>query len=402
MRRIAMLAFGILLATTRVAPAAAGCGNLADLGDGWTTAAPMQEGLDPALICSIGPHLEGLNDDSPNGVVVVRHGVLVYEDYFTSNDVRWPEQNWREPPAKMPHDAGTKHDLQSITKSVVALLVGIALDQGALSRVAAPVLPFFPEYADLRTPEKDRITLGDLLTMRTGLDWPQKPFLGMARKMIAAADPYRLVLEQPLVTVPGLVWHYNNGSAELVGAVLHKATGRPLDDFARQTLFDPLGIKDWEWGRMANGDPGASWGLRLRPRDLAKIGQLLLNQGSWHGQQIVSAAWIKEMTEPHTSASMESYGYLWWLSRSLIEGTGVDMVEAIGWGGQRLYVVPSADLVVVVTAGAYDYSGQGVQDLAGLAALDMALRAAADIRGRWVSTPTPGHPEITIRREHAR
>ena len=98
------------------------------------------------------------------------------------------------------------------------------------------------------------------------LRWPQKPYLVMSRQMEAAADPSRFVLEQPMVAGPGLAWHYNNGSAEVAGAVVKKATGKPLDQFAKEVLFDPLGIDGWEWGTMANGDSGASWGLRLRLR----------------------------------------------------------------------------------------------------------------------------------------
>src|ERR1700752_92023 len=106
----------------------------------------------------------------------------------------------------------------------------------------------------------------------------------MARQMDASPDPYRFVLEQPVVAVPGTNWHYYNGSAEVIGAILRKATSRPLDQFAKDALFDPLGIHDWEGGRREKGAPAASWGLRSRPRDLAKIGQLVLDLGAWHGQ----------------------------------------------------------------------------------------------------------------------
>ncbi len=364
-------------------PALAGAATPADcaapdaMADGWPVSSPQQQHLDPALICAIGPELEKMPEASPNGVVVVRNGVLVYEDYFAGADQRWPEQHWGESLPTMPHDAGTLHDLQSITKGVVALLVGIALDRGLIATVDAPVLSHLTDYADLRTPDKDRITLRDLMTMTAGLRWPYKPYLSMARRMDGAKDPYRFVLEQPLVAPPGMLWHYNNGSVELVGAVVQKAAGRPLDQFAKETLFEPLGIKDWEWGRMASGAPGASWGLRLRPRDLAKIGQLVLDYGAWHGRQIVSAAWIKEMTTPRIVRPAYAYGYLWWLNQSTIEGRTVAWVEGNGWGGQCLYVVPSLGLVVVVTAGVYDYDGKGHQDAAGEAVLNsFALPAA--------------------------
>jgi CubicO group peptidase (beta-lactamase class C family) len=147
-------------------------------------------------------------------------------------------------------------------------------------------------------------------------------------------------------------------------------TVRPL------VLFDPLGVTDWEWGRMANGDPGASWGLRLRPRDFAKIGQLVLDHGRWRGRQIVSAAWIKDMIAPQVTLRNGAYGYYWWLDTTATAGRQIDLVEAVGWGGQNLYVVPSLDLIVAVTAGVYDYDGKGPQGLAGDTTRDMALRAA--------------------------
>ena len=142
------------------------------------------------------------------------------------------------------------------------------------------------------------------------------------------------------------------------------ATGRALDRFAKDALFEPLGITDWEWGRMASGNPGASWGLRLRPRDLAKIGQLVLDHGAWQGQQIVSAAAIEAMTSPHIVKPTYSYGYLWWLYRSPVYGHDIDSINGSGWGGQCLYIIPNLDLVAVVTAGVYDFDGRGPQNAA--------------------------------------
>lgn len=384
MRWVWMLALGVVLdpAIAGAEPSAS-CDAPPNLDDGWNVATPAQDtrlvqALDPSLICAIAPRLEALKDADPHGVVVISHGALVYEAYFTGEDRRWPEQHWGEPLTPTPHDARTKHDLQSITKSVVALLAGIALDRGSLKSVDTPVLSLFPEYADLRTPDKDRITVRDLLTMTTGLRWPWKPYLSMARQMDAAPDPYRFVLEQPLVSAPGKDWRYNNGSVEVLSTVLQKATARPLDQFAKETLLDPLGIEDWEWGKMANGDPGASWGLRLRPRDLAKIGQLVLNKGTWQGQRIVPSAWIDEMIAPRIVRQAGAYGYLWWLGKQTIDDREVEVIDGSGWGGQNLYVVPSLDLVVVVTAGVYRFDGQGPQELASDTALDMVLHAAID------------------------
>jgi CubicO group peptidase (beta-lactamase class C family) len=161
-------AFAFAVALAPAVAAAASCGTPTDLRDGWTAAAPEQEGLDPASICGIGPRLEGLKEAQPHGVVIARHGRLIYEHYFTGKD-------WRLSMSlgDVSFDAGTNHDIRSISKKVTSLLIGIALDRGLLTDLDAPVFSFFPEYDDLRTPEKDRMTLRHLLTMSSGLAWDE-------------------------------------------------------------------------------------------------------------------------------------------------------------------------------------------------------------------------------------
>jgi CubicO group peptidase (beta-lactamase class C family) len=309
---------------------AAECGAPADLHDGWEVAAPAQEGLDPGPICAIGPRLEKLKEADPNGVVVGRHGALVYEHYFTG----WDEA-WESPAAYDLHDAGTLHDLYSISKSVVALLTGIAFDRGWLKDIDAPVLSFFPNDADLRGPDENRITLRDLLTMTSGLAWPE---LGVSygdrsnpfRRMLEAPDPYRFVLQQPIAATPGTLWDYDSGGVELLGLILKKVAKQPIDQFARQALFEPLGIRHWEWAQFANGNPVASAGLRLRPRDLAKIGQLVLDHGTWHGRQIVSADWIRDI-DLAAAAPLVWRGLLW---LPLVAGPAMDRRPEF-WMGRR-------------------------------------------------------------------
>jgi CubicO group peptidase (beta-lactamase class C family) len=372
----------LLLATNlglALAPAAAwsapDCREVAPLQDGWAIAKPQDRGLDAGAICAIDARLAGLKGANPHGVVVARDGAIVHEAYFPGEDQRWPQQHWKEPLVMTNHDAQTRHDVQSISKSVVALLIGAALERGLLKSVDIPVLSLFSEYADLHTAERDRLRVRDILTMTSGLRWPQKPYLSMSRQMEAAPDPARFVLEQPMVAEPGTTWRYNNGSAEVAGALLKKAAGKPIDRFAKDVLFDPLGIDDWEWGTMANGDPGASWGLRLRLRDLAKIGQLVLDRGAWHGQRILPATWIAIMTAPQVVRPRTTYGFLWWLDREEVNGTTVDLVVASGWGGQSLIVAPSLGLVIAVNAGVYDFDGQGSQNAAVDAVLDTVLHA---------------------------
>jgi len=356
------------------------------MSDDWAVATPAQQGLDPKLICAIGPSLAELKGADPHGVVVARRGTLVYEQYFDGDDMRGST-----PTFLMPHDANTLHNMESITKSVIALLVGIAFDRGLLKNLDASIFSFFPEYGDLRTPEKDQITLRHLLSMTSGLDWPERAIssnnpANIVRRGARDPYPYRFVLERSVEATPGTAWKYNSGGVWLLGLMLRKLAEQPLEQFAKEALFEPLGIQDWEWARFPNGDLGTSGGLHLRPRDMAKLGQLVLDGGVWHGRQIVSADWIKQMTAPQSPpgfsfGSLRSYGYLWWQGRSSIENQDVDWIAALGRGGQRLFVVPSLSLVVAVTAGLYGESNGGApspkENLAGDTALNsFALPAA--------------------------
>jgi CubicO group peptidase (beta-lactamase class C family) len=349
----ALLTWLLLAPVTAMAETELDCARPAELPDGWPVAAPEDQGLDPVAICAIGPRFEAWKEANVHAVVVIRHGVLVYERYFAGEDERWGR-----PLGRVAYDARMRHDLRSITKSVTALLVGIAVDRSWLEDLDAPVLSFFPEYADLRTPEKDRITVRHLLTMSAGLAWNEElPYSdpeNSERQMTDAPDPYRYVLAQPSAAPPGQVYNYNGGATAMLAAILRKLSGRSLDVLAKEALFEPLGIRDVEWVRYANGDPIAASGLRLRPRDLAKIGQLVLDRGVWQGRRIVSPSWIEQSTSPQIQAEEPLfYGYQWWLGRSAIDGQEIEWAAGFGWGGQRLFVVPDRDLVVVVMAGLY-------------------------------------------------
>ncbi|WP_343713218.1 serine hydrolase [Inquilinus sp.] len=348
------------------------CRAPAALNDGWAVAAPADEGFDPATLCAVGPAMEARN---AHAVLVVRHGTLVYERYFTGED-----QRWGQPLGRIPHDAATKHDLRSITKSVTSLLVGIAVDYGWIKDIDVPVLSLLPQYADLRSPEMDRITLRHLLTMSAGLAWsedlPYSDPRNSERLMSDAPDPYRYVLEQPFAETPGARWNYSGGATALLSAVLKQVSGRPLDVLAREVLFAPLGIDDIEWIRYPNGDPVAASGLRLRPRDIAKIGRLVLGHGAWQGKQIVSPGWIDQSTTKQIAAEDQiDYGFQWWLGHSQVGGQDLRWAAGVGWGGQRLFLVPDRDLLVVVTAGLYDQPD--AQDALGRKVLERYVLPAA-------------------------
>src|SRR5213595_1322938 len=228
MRLIAAVALCVVFV---VAVARAGtptdCDAPAAMSDDWAVATPAQQGLDPKLICAIGPSLAELKGADPHGVVVARGGTLVYEQYFDGDDMRG--STWI---GVAPHDANTLHNMESITKSVIALLVGIAVDRGLLKNLDAPIFSFFPEYGDLRTPEKDRVSLRHLLSMTSGLDWPERAISShdpgnILRWGYIAPDPYRFVLGRSVEATPGTAWNYNGGGVWLLGLVLRKIAEQP-------------------------------------------------------------------------------------------------------------------------------------------------------------------------------
>ena len=282
-----------------------------------------------------------------------RQSKLAWRRYQNGNDEKW---GLRKDGAVF--GPTTKHDVRSITKSVVSLLYGIALDEGKVPSVDQPLVASFPEYADLASdPQRRRMTVGHALTMTLGTEWDEdRPYSDPLNSEIAmdrAADSYRYVLDRPFVAEPGERWNYNGGTATLLARMIARGTATDLTAYAEQRLFAPLGIEDFEWVKGYYGEPVAASGLRLRPRDLAKIGQLVLTGGRWDGAQIVPADWLAQSHQPRAEvpAYETQYGYLWWLDE--LDG-GRKVIEGAGNGGQELPIVPDLDLVLVVTAGNYN------------------------------------------------
>jgi CubicO group peptidase (beta-lactamase class C family) len=343
-----------------------GCGVPVARDDGWPVASINDDKLiDRAALCRMADRLTA-SDANVHAVLVARSGKLVFERYFRGSD-EIPGRIYGSRVENVTFDADTLHNMKSVSKSVASLAVGIAIDRGLIRSVNEPIFSFFPELSDLSSPEKERIQLVHALTMSMGLKWVEAtPATGDYNndeaRMHMAWDPCRYVLGLPVTAQAGQEFFYNTGALRLVSAIIRKATGRTLDEFARATLFDPLGITKMEWIRV-RGDTDAGGGLRLRPRDMAKIGQLVLAGGRWNDRQVISKAWIETSTAPKIKATDDqSYGYLWWLGRSLLNGREVHWAGALGRGGQSIRFVPELDLVVVVTAGYYqDYSPRAFQ-----------------------------------------
>jgi CubicO group peptidase (beta-lactamase class C family) len=342
------------------------CGVPVARDDGWPVAVTNDDTLiDHDALCKMAGRLAASSDANVHAALVARRGKLVFEHYFMGSD----EVHGRLV-ENIAFDADKLNDMRSVTKSVASLAVGIAIDRGLIDGVDQPIFNFFPELSDLRSAEKDRIQLVHALTMSMGLAWveatPDNKDNNDEERMKAAPDACRYVLGLPLTAPAGQDFFYNTGALMLLSAAVRKATGQPLDEFARATLFEPLDVTGVEWFRVKRGDSNAGSGLRLRPRDMAKIGQLVLTGGRWNDRQIVPKAWIDASTTPHINGTgLYFYGYLWWLGRSLLNGRDVHWVAAYGRGGQSIHIVPELDLVVVITAGYYQNYSPRAQQVVG-------------------------------------
>lgn len=284
-----------------------------------------------------------------HGVLVRRQGETLAEIYFSGED-----QRWGDPLGNRKFGPDALHDLRSVSKSVVGLLYGIALEQDLVPPPGAPLLAQFPEHADLASPERDAITVRDALTMQLGLEWDESlPYSDPRNSEIAmeqSGNRVRYVLSRPVTGTPGEDWTYSGGATALLAELITRGSGMALDEFARAHLFAPLGITAAEWVAGADGSPAAASGLRLTAPGLARIGEMIANGGSFGGTQVVPADWLEQSLTPRADTGDLRYGYQWWLAP---EGNPPVWVSAFGNGGQRLTVSRSG-IVAVIQAGNYN------------------------------------------------
>jgi CubicO group peptidase (beta-lactamase class C family) len=250
----------------------------------------------------------------------MRHGRLVLERYYhgMTRETEW--------------------SLYSVTKSVVSALVGIALRDGRLESVDERLVDVFPDEVTTDVnPQVRSIRLRDLLTMSAGYRDVNTPN--------ETDDWVRSELNRPVVSTPGTIFSYDDGSAHLLSCALTKVTGMTAADYARRKLFAPLGIRPGRWNGDGQGHSLGSGGLFLRPRDMLRLGQLYLQGGRWHGRQIVPRAWVRASTRKQIAIpGGYAYGYLWWINTGPHGG-----YLAQGYRGQTIEGFPRLSLVIVLT-----------------------------------------------------
>lgn len=325
-----------------------------ETGDGWATAHLDDVGLDPEPLVELVDRFRDGSYVNIHGVLLVRAGRLALEAYApgrtTTGDrfVEWGRDDL--------------HDLHSVTKSVNSLLVGIALDQGLIEGVDQKIASFFPEHATLLTdaPKSD-LSLEHFLTMTAGLEWDEHthPYTDGRNSHVQlhrSGDPVAFTLGLASVDEPGRRFRYNSGLSITLGEVIHRASGLKAHEFAERHLFGPLGIFDYTWWVYPDGTVQTGGGLALRPRDAAKIGQLILDGGTWQGRRVVSESWVRESTDDRAPGA--AYGYQWWRIRLPrhehpfdLTDEAFEAVAASGRGGQWIFVYPDFDLVAVFTGG---------------------------------------------------
>ena len=322
--------------------------------DGWVTASLADVGMNVTPLAQLMDRLRASPGHLVHSILIVMGGQLVFEEYFPGRT----HPTYGQRATVFGRDS--LHCLSSVTKSVTATLLGLAIAEGSIASEDEPIFDFLPDYADLNTGQKSAITLKHLVTMSAGLQWDEWTYpIGDPRNDLTAwfnhpGDLVRFVLERPVVADPGTVFVYNGGITNVLGEIIGHATGERLDRFSEH-LFAPLGITEYTWYFLRPDFVYASGDISLRPRDMAKLGQLYLQGGVWEGERVLPAEWVEASATPHFTLQdgfygHTGYGYGWWPKS---EQYGEGAYAASGWGDQVILMVPDHDMVVVFTGGSY-------------------------------------------------
>ncbi len=356
---MAALVLGAVLVVPRVVPARQSVASSWPT-SGWDKATAEEQGLDSAKLAAALDEMRAKNLRI-HSLTLIRNGYLLLDVNF------------------YPYDGTQPHNMASVTKTITATLIGIAVDQGKL-QLDQPVLSFFPERIIAnRDSRKERMTVRDLVSMSSGLDclgppdYPDEPTL---LEMESSSDFVQFALDLPMAPEPGTTWAYCSPGTHLLSAILTRATGMTELDFARENLFEPIGIHEVIWPADAQGITHGWGDVYLYPRDAAKLGYLWLRGGVWDGRRLVSQGWLEDSVKVHTQVpGDQDYGYGWWIDRDGEFG----QFAAQGRGGQRVLVLPTINAIVVTTGGGFN-SGDAT-DLLGPALVDVEHPLAANPTG---------------------
>ncbi len=308
----------------------------------WPKSKPEAEGVDGAMLRSLFQDMASDPHKDIKGVVVLRHGKLVAESYFNGDT------------------ADTLHDIRSATKSITATLLGIAIRRQLIGSVNDSIATYLP---GLPKDGKQRITIRDLLNMRSGLDANDADSAtpGNEDRLDESPDWMKTVYAVPMKIRPGTKYVYCSINAFLLGAIIENATKMRLDAFAKQALFDPLNIRKFEWRHVPVDRTTGQGNLRITTRDEARIGELFLHEGKLGQRQIVDRGWVKQCVAGQVSISADDpyadfYGFMWYSKAEHAGDRTLPVHFASGNGGNKIYIIPSMDMVVAITSSAYGHS----------------------------------------------
>lgn len=334
---------------------------------GWPESTPAEQGVNVDVLRRLDDEFASGKHGYIDSMLVIRNGHVVYEKFYEhdydSAFKSQPEQtrgpyNYFDPDWHPYYQRGPLHSMQSVSKSVTATLIGIAIGDGKISGPQAKAAPFFDDYKSADDdPRRAAMTLHDLLTMTAGIQWDEDSYdytdpRNTCAVMEGSDDWTGYVLSLPMAADPGSTYVYNSGVTMLLDHVLFRATGEHSLAYAEKRLFAPLGIKDYYWKQTPAGETDSEGGLYLRARDLAKIGYLYARDGTWDGKRILPEGWVQAATAPLVDPGFGGdawrYGFQWWLV-PYGEGEQKYAWTGIGYGGQQLLVVPEYDLIAVFT-----------------------------------------------------
>jgi len=341
---------------------------------GWPSTTPPEVGLDARVLAALDADIGEGKYGYVDSMLVIRHGKVAYERSYGHDYDRIYAREARTPGALVEHDPsgpynyfnpwwhpfyrrGTLHTMQSVTKTVTSVVIGIAVGRQEFPSIDTPVLSFFDPGKVAHVDErKRRMTVRHLLTMAAGLDWDEDlPYAdpkNTCMAMEASYDWVQFSIDREMAHDPGEVFRYNSGATMLLSHVFRAATGQDIEEYAARHLFAPLGIERHFWKRSPSGLVDTEGGLYLEPRDIARIAFLYLKGGRWDGRQVVPEEWVKASLAPSLDVTEDrsvQYGYKWWLHRYRYQGEDRVAFAGSGFGGQRPIVLPELDLVVVFT-----------------------------------------------------
>jgi CubicO group peptidase (beta-lactamase class C family) len=341
---------------------------------GWRNTTPSEVGLVAKVLAALDADISDGKYGYIDSMLVIRHGRLAYERYYGHDYDRIYGQKAKAPSPLVVRDPsgpynyfnswwhpwyhrGTLHTMQSVTKSVVSAVIGIAVGRHEFPSLDTPVLSFFdPTKIKKIDDRKRRMTLRHLLTMTAGFDWNEDlPYIDPKNTfsiLIFTPDWVQFTIDRPMAHEPGEVFQYNSGATLLLGHIFRLATGVDIEEYAAKNLFAPLGIDNYAWKRTPFGLTDTQEGLFVAPRDIAKVAYLYLHHGQWEDRQIVPKEWVKASIEPSVDVPEENgiqYGYQWWLYHYQYQGKDRVAFAGAGFGNQRPIVLPELDLVFVFT-----------------------------------------------------